>query len=68
MYVINISFMYCFSFNPYQSKHDTNFQILGEFWLHIRAVGSWTNMLHDYFEKKQRAQDEGMICGIISFT
>ncbi|CAO1338201.1 unnamed protein product [Diamesa serratosioi] len=28
-------------------------------WLHIRAVGEWTNRLHDFFEKEQQRLENG---------
>lgn len=39
-------------------------EIIGYLWLHIRAVGEWTNSLYSYFEKQQIKLHHGDILPI----
>lgn len=51
----------------------TNFTLLLEkisdyMWLHIRAVGEWTNSLYAYFEKEQQKLHRGDIIPVEAFS
>lgn len=41
---------HCVTVNDIMKK---NYFLLDYLWLHIRAVGEWTNSLYSYFEKEQ---------------
>lgn len=41
--------------------------ILEYMWLHIRAVGEWTNSLYAYFEKEQHKLERGDAIAIEGF-
>lgn len=42
--------------------------ILEYMWLHIRAVGEWTNSLYAYFEKEQQKLERGDAIAIEGFS
>jgi heterodisulfide reductase subunit A-like polyferredoxin len=41
-----------------------NFRLIEYMWLHIRAVGEWTNSLYSYFEKEQQKLHRGDVLAI----
>lgn len=46
-------------FNLHNNYHAYDLIISDYIWLHIRAVGEWTNRLHDFFEKEQQRLENG---------